>query len=240
MKNLTWYNKIGFFSNPFSIKPAAFHNELFGHNQTIKKVNEKIENSKVVFLSGNYGTGKTTVLKGIIRNFKQGKFEGKNVIYYNCNQSEKPIDYYRLLVNAGGFLRRLFRIRKKNMIILLDEIQDMNKKDMTQLKKYYTDGFFRAIVLVSKYDDVELTDELKSVIGKNKFKLENMSKNEAIKMIRKRIGDLKFISNDMIIKIFNKNENSRSFLKNCEDVCRHAFSEGDELIDECHIREALD
>ena len=63
MKKLTWYHELGFFDNPFSIKPAAFHNELMGYNQTIKEINKKVEESNIIFISGEYGTGKTTVLK---------------------------------------------------------------------------------------------------------------------------------------------------------------------------------
>ena len=85
MKKLTWFHELGFFDNPFSIKPAAFDNELMGYSQVIKEINDKVAGSYIVFISGEYGTGKTTVLKKIINEFK-GK---KQVIYYNYNQSEK-------------------------------------------------------------------------------------------------------------------------------------------------------
>ncbi|MBL7054645.1 hypothetical protein ISS05_02720 [Candidatus Woesearchaeota archaeon] len=58
-------------------------------------------------------------------------------------------------------------------------------------------------------------------------------------MIRKRIGNLKFISDKNIIRIFNKNNNLRAFLKNCEDVCRLAFENGDKEVTEKHIKKVL-
>jgi len=239
MKKLTWYHELGFFSNPFSIKPAAFHNELMGYEQIITEINERVAESGILLISGKYGTGKTTVLKKIIAEFKGGKFKGKKVIYYNCNQSEKSIDFDRLLINAGGFFRKLFRIRKKGMVILLDEMQDMNKKDLSQVKKYYNEGFFKSAILVSKMEDIKLASELEKLIGENKFKLENIGKTEAVNIIRKRIGNLKFISDQNIIKIFNENNNLRAFLKNCEDVCRHAFENGDKAVTENHIKQIL-
>jgi predicted AAA+ superfamily ATPase len=239
MKKLTWYHKVGFFNNPFSIKPAAFHNELFGNSSTISRIIKKMSEPGIVFISGEFGTGKTTVLKKLIAEFRGGIFEGKKVIYYNCNQSEKSINYDKLLVDAGNFLGKLFRFRKKNMIILLDEMQDMNKKDMEQVKKYYDDGFFKLVVLVSKYENINLTKELENETNGNKFKLGNMTKNEAIRMVRERIGTLKFISDDIIVRIFSRDENSRSFLKNCEDVCRYAFEKGDGIVEEEHISKAL-
>jgi len=229
MKKLTWYHELGFFDNPFSIKPAAFHNELMGYNQTIKEINKKVEKSNIIFISGDYGTGKTTVLKKIINEFK-GK---KQVIYYNCNRSEKSIDFDELLTNVSWW-RKLLGMRKKNMIILLDEAQDMIKKDIEQAKNYHDEGFFKSVIFVSKKEDI--TKELEELIGKNKFKLGIIDKTEAVKIVRKRIGSLKFISDQNIIKIFNKNVNPRSFLKNCEDVCRHAFENGSKEVTEEHIK----
>lgn len=234
MKKLVWYQELGFFNNPFSIKPAAFHNELMGYNQTIKEINKKVEDSNIIFISGDYGTGKTTVLKKIINEFK-GK---KRVIYYNCNQSDKSIDFDELLTNVSWW-RKLLGMRKKNMIILLDEAQDMNKKDLKQVKAYYDEGFFKSVIFVSKKEDMKLTKELEELTSKNKFKIGNIDKTEAVKIIRKRIGNLKFISDQNIIKIFNKNTNPRVLLKNCEDVCRYAFENGPKEVTEKHIKKVL-
>ena len=239
MKNLTWYDKLGFFNNPFSIKPSAFHNELFGNSSTISEIVTKMLEPEIIFISGEFGTGKTSVLKKLIAEFREGSFGNKKIIYYNCNQSEKSINYDRLLINSGGFFRRLFKIRKKNMIIFLDEMQDMNKKDMNNVKKYYDNGFFRSVVLVSKYEDVNLTDELENEIKGNKFKLDNMTKDEAVEMVRKRVGNLKFIGDKIIIKIFSKDKNCRNFLKNCEDVCKYVFEKGEKVILEEHVKEVL-
>lgn len=235
MKKLTWYNELGFFNNPFSIKPAAFHNELMGYNNIIKDINKKVDGSNIIFISGRYGTGKTTVLKRIINEFR-GK---KRVIYYNCSQSDRSIDFDKLLVNAGGLFRRLLGIRKKNMIILLDEAQDMNKKDLKEIKKYHDEGFFKSIIFVSKEDNINLPEELKEAIDKNRFNIGDIGKTEAVKLVRKRIGNLKFISDDIIIKIFNKNKNPRAFLRDCENVCRYAFENGAEKVTEKHIRMSI-
>ncbi len=235
MKKLAWYHELGFFNNPFSIKPAAFHNELMGYDTTIKEINKKVAESNIVFISGQYGTGKTTILKKIINEFK-GK---KRVIYYNCNQSDKSIDYDKLLIGAGGFFRRLLRIRKKDMIILLDEAQDMNKKDIEQVKEYYELGFFKSVILVSKKEDIDLAKELEELVGKNTFKVGDINKTDAVNMVRKRVGKLKFISDQNIINIFNKNKNPRAFLKNCEDVCRYAFEKEDKTVTEEHIKKVV-
>ena len=231
MKKLTWYHELGFFDNPFSIKPAAFHNQLMGYEQTSKDINKRVAQSNFVMISGEYGTGKTTILKKII-----GEFGGrKDVIYYNCNQSENSIDFDGLLANVSWW-RRLLGIRKKNMIILLDEAQDMNKKDLQEVKNYYDGGFFKSVIFVSRKEDIKLTEELEDLISKNNFKLGNIDKTEAVRMARKRIGNLKFISDQSIIKIFNKDNNPRAFLTNCVDACRLAFESGSKEVTDEHIQ----
>ncbi len=239
MNKVIWYQELGFFNNPFSIKPAAFHNELFGNSSVVSRIIKKIEEPGIVFISGDFGVGKTTVLKRIIGKFRGGDFGAKKIIYYNCNQSEMSIDCDRLLVNAGGFFGRLFGIKRKGMMLLLDEMQDMNKADLERVEQYYDDGFFRTVVFVSKDDSMKLTEELKNEIGGAKFKLGNMSDGEAVKMIRERIGDLKFIGDDIILKIFAKDKNSRSFLKNCEDVARVAFDAGADEVGVEHVDKVL-
>ena len=239
MNDVIWYKELGFFNNPFSIKPAVFHNELFGNSEAISKIIEKVKESGVFFISGEFGTGKTTVLKKLISEFRGGSLGEKKVIYYNCNRSDKSIDYDRMLIGANGFFGRLFGIRRKNMFILLDEMQDMNKKDLRLVKEYYDNGFFSSVVFVGTGEDLEMTEELSYLIDGNKFKLSNMTEAEAVEMVRRRIGNLKFISDEMIVKIFDEDNNSRSFLKNCEDVCRFAFESEDVFVTEEHVAEVL-
>jgi len=230
-----WYKEFGFSSNPFSIKPAVFDNEMFGNDSVTTKIVKKINDGEMVFISGEFGMGKTMILKKIVGEFRGRGLGEKRVIYYNCDSSERAIDYDSLLINAGGFLRRLFGIRKKGMILLLDEMQGMNKKDMERVKEYYDDGFFKSVVFVGKEDEAEFSDELVEAIGGNRFVLGKMSGKEAVKMVRKRIGGLKFLGDDMILKIFKKDGNSRNFLKNCEDVCRVAFEDGAKAVSAWHV-----
>ena len=239
MKNITWYHNLGFASNPFSIKASAFHNELFGNDKTLSKIKEKMLGNGMIFISGEFGTGKTSVLKKLICEFPKRKLSGKRIIYYNCNQSDLSIKYDRLIVKSGNTLQKIFKIKRKNLILFLDEMQDMSQRDLEEVKNYYEQGFFKLIIFASKYEDVKLGDELEELIGENKFKLKNMSAEEAIKMVRKRIGDLNFLSNEMVVKIFEYDQNARSFLKNCEDVCKYSFEKGNQSVTLDCIRNSL-
>jgi hypothetical protein len=77
------------------------------------------------------------------------------------------------------------------------------------------------------------------LIGKkNNYALGNISKENAIQLVRKRIGNLEFLPDNMIIKIFNKNKNPRAFLKNCEAVCREAFEDTVDKVTDKHLTAA--
>ncbi|MCK5107564.1 MAG: ATP-binding protein [Nanoarchaeota archaeon] len=234
MKKLTWYNEMGFFNNPFSIKPAAFHNTILGYDDLIDQMNQKIGESNILLLGGKYGTGKTSILKMIINEFK-GK---KRVIYYNCNNKEGPINFDKLLTNLN-FFRRIFRIKKKNMIILLDEAQDLDKKDILKIENYYEQGFFKSVLLVSQEKISALTPSIKKKFANNQFMVRDITTKKAIEIIRKRIGDIDFISDKNLTLIFNKNKNTRAFLKNCEDVFRCAYGTGENEVTEVHIKQIL-
>ena len=234
MEKQTWYNELGFEKNPFSIKPTAIE-EIIGNQKKVRDLTEKIRDSNIILIYGEYGAGKTTILKSIIKEFK-GK---RKVIYYNCNQNDRSVDFDKLLTNVGLF-RRIFRIKKKNMILFLDESQDLNLKDMERIKDYFYKDFFKSVVLVSKQEDLKLTDELNALIGDNKFKINSLNRDDAIKIVRKRIDDKMFISDNNIARIFAKNKNPRGFLKNCEDVCKYAFEKGKQAVSEEDIREVLE
>jgi predicted AAA+ superfamily ATPase len=235
MKKEAWYNHLGFYNNPFSIKPSAFNDELEGDNDNVVEINIKIMKSEFVLIYGPYGSGKTSILKKIINEFK-GR---KQLIYYNCNQSEAPINYDKLLIKSGGFLRRLFRIRKKNMILLLDEASLLNKRDLNLIKKYHQDKFFKSVVFVSKLEDIRFLKEITSLVGKNTFRINELKKEEAISLIRKRIGYLDFLTDSIIEYIFSKDKNPRMFLKNCEDVARYAFEQKAEQATKAHVQKVL-
>jgi len=235
MKAKLWYNDLGFSENPLTIKPAKFSTEIFGHKFTIDDITEKVHDSNVILVTGEYGTGKTSIVKKIISEFR-GKLR---IAYYNCNRSYKTIDFDRILRMAGGFFHWLFRIRKKGILLILDEAQDLNKKDMEKVAEYYEKGFFKSVVLATKGNDIQLTDSLKKLVEGNTFRITNINASDAVRLVRDRVGNTKFISDKLLVEIFQRNKNPRKFLKNCEEVFRAAFSQGSKSVQKRHVEEVL-
>lgn len=228
-----WYKEFGFYNNPFSIKPLAFHDEIIGNS--VRDMISKIEKGNIIFIEGEYGNGKTSVLKRILREFGGSR----RLVYYSCNRTEKYIDFDNLLVGRYGFIGRLFRIKPKDMILLLDEAQELSAEDADKLKNYYKRNFWSIVLVGHKYDGLQING-LKEAIGDNVISLRKLNADEAIRLIRRRIGNLNFLPDNVIKVIFEKSKmNPRRLLKNCEEVCKYSYSKGARQVMLEHVNKVL-
>jgi hypothetical protein len=226
-KKEVWFKGLGFHNNPFSIKPAAFHDRVFGYDKAIDDISYGILNKKLIIVQGKYGSGKSSILKRLINDFG-GK---KQVIYYSCNRIDQRLNIKALLNGRYGTLGKFFNLKPKNMILFLDEAQDLGEKDFQKLYSYYQEGFFKAIVLVGQgIEKSNIPSEFNSKI--EEVSIGTIEVNTAVKVIRKRIGSLELLSDEFIKELFMKsNSNIRMLLKNCEEACRIAIERGKRSVD---------
>ncbi len=226
---MTWFEELGFISNPFTIKPQESFEDFFGHKEVIENLLEKVDDGVIVIVKGKYGTGKTSISKAIIDEFG-GK---RKVAYYSCYGSEKHIDYDSILANGGNFLSRLFGIRTKNMVLLLDEAHNMMIKDLEELPEYYNKEFFKSIIIVTSRPKFKFPEEVEELVSDdNRFELKMFSDKDAVKLVKNRLEDEEDFMPDKIIKeIHNKSSTPREFLMNCEDACRHAVERGSDIVE---------
>lgn len=230
-----WYRQLGFHNNPLSIKPAAFYDELLGCDNIVRKVNRAISTRKVVFVEGEYGNGKSTLLRRIIN-----RFGGRGrVIYFSCNRIEKSLNIEKLLRGRYGLIGKLLNMKARGMILLLDEAHWLTKDDYARLVRYYRSGNFSSMVFVGKEFNQEIfPDGLKSVL--EHIRLGYVSEEDAVRIIRKRVGNLPILGDDVIRSIFAKSGyNVRLLLKNCELLCRHAFERDEDSVTVAMVDEML-
>ena len=230
-----WYKRFGFKVNPFTIKPGVLHDEVIAYD--LESLFSKIDYGEVIFIEGPYGTGKSTILKHIINKFG-GK---KQVAYYSANRKGKPIDFYSLLKGKYGAVGRMFKGLPRDMILLLDEADSMSEEDFDNLKEYYEQGNFKSIVMVAdNFDKLNITDYFFELVKENIISLTELDESEAVMLVRARVGDLEFLPDDVIKKIHSlSGKNPRALLKNCEDVCRHAYNHGADSVNQQHVQKAL-
>jgi Cdc6-like AAA superfamily ATPase len=225
-----WYEKLGFFENPFSIKPIHSNEELFGYDKEIKEVISLIKQGEIFIIKGDFGLGKTTIIKHIIDRFG-GK---KKLIYCSCNRYNNDLDVENLIIGAGSLYSRLIKKKKRNLILLLDEIQDLSRDEINEVFEAYMDNFFKSIVMISA-DDITLPKEIEKKV-KKEIVLKGIDEEHALSIVKNRLDGLGVIDEKIVKKVFNiSGGNPRVFLSNCEDVCKHAFDLGDEKVTEKHL-----
>ncbi len=233
--NNLWYKELGFRNNPFTIKPGVLNDEIIAYD--LEELFNKIDYGEVIFVEGPYGTGKSTILKNIINEFGGNK----QVVYYSANRKEGTVDFYGLLKGKYGAIGRMFKSLPRDMILLLDEADALQEDDFENLREYYEQGNFKSIVLVADdFDKLNITDYFFNLVKDNVISLTELDEGEAVMLVRSRVGDVDVMDDSVIKKVFRlSGKNPRTFLKNCEDVCRYAHKHGADKVTEQHVEKAL-
>ena len=231
--NKIWYKELGFHSNPFSIKPAAFHDQAIGYEKVVDEISYGILNKKIIIVDGDYGNGKSTILRRLLNDFG-GK---KQVIYYSCNRIDGRLDVKELLNGRYGVVGKWFDMKPKDMILLLDEAQDLDSKDYERIYPYYQEGYIKSVVLMGKGIKKEnIISGLKSNL--EEVGMGKLNEDLAVLIIRKRIGDIPLLSDAIIRKVYQKTgDNVRTLLKTCEDLSKLSVDAGRRKVTEEFVKQ---
>ena len=228
-----WFRTLGFYNNPFSIKPAAFSDEVIGYN--LDEVFDKIDSGKIVYVIGGFGTGKTTLMKHIIRRFG-GR---RQVVHVTRSTSEESMNTEKILRGKYGFCGKFFRGLPSQMILLVDEAQDITNEDSEQLLKHYQRGNIKSVVFFGAHIAKQsFVKDMEQLLNGNTINLNALTDDQAVSLIRRRIGSSKMISDSMIKRIVDSSSgNPRTLLENCEDACRLAAASGSREVGERQLEE---
>jgi len=219
-----WYKKLGFFENPFTIKPAAFSFDIIGYDELLKEMFYRIRTGKMTFVEAPLGFGKTSTMLHIINEFK-GR---KKVAYFACNRLDRDLNVEELLVGRYGFWGKLFNMMPKDMIVLLDEVQDFTKVNNERVKNYYDNDNIKSVVFTGiSFKKSGLSSSIKDRIGRDGLiKLHKLSYKDAVTVVKTRIGSDEILDNKSIMKVFAISDfGVRRMLQNLDKLCRHVVNE---------------
>lgn len=210
---MEWYEEIEFDENPFKQE-----SKLIGFEDVVNELNYAIVSGSMIFIEGERGSGKTKLLKEAIRKFGG---HGK-IIYVNGRELHTELNVERLLKNRHGVLGRVFNQKPKGMILLLDDVEHISKRNCERIKYYFDQNYLRSVVFASKsLADAGLSDSVKQRLWKV-LRLHELTNYEAVQLVRTKVGN--DMLNDRAIKeIFRLSDrNPKKFLENCEKVCKVA------------------
>ncbi len=212
-----WYESLNLKSNPF--EDNGWETELIGYSNEIEEIFYRIASGSMVYIEGGNGLGKTALLKKVIAQFKGiGK-----VVYLNGN-NVKEIDIEGVLINSNGFFGKLLKKLPDGMILLLDDVNYLSKKNCERLKYFYDQNYVKSIIFTGDgFEKANFTESLKERISKV-IKLNGINEDEILELVESRLGEKEVFDNPELVKeIWGKSgKNFKKFFKNCELLCQRA------------------
>ena len=231
---MEWYEKLDFDEDPFSTDPKENHDKLVNMEEGIEEMLYRIDSGSILVIEGGSGRGKTTLL--MVATKKYGGH--KNVAYVDCKILDKNLNITHVLQDRYGLFGRLFNKKPKNMILLLDNVQELSRRNTERLKYYFDQNYIKSIIFTTeKYSNAKFSESLKDRIGKRVIKIPEPEEYDATEIIRKRIGDSELFNDELIKKIFKMADNSpKRLLEYCSKVAQAAAKKGRKRVQQIDLK----
>ncbi|MDI3473902.1 MAG: Double zinc ribbon [Candidatus Woesearchaeota archaeon] len=235
---MEWFKEKGFEDNPLGIDTVGTIYDMADRENETKELLDRILSKNIVVIEGGQGVGKTMLLMYVVDNFK-GK--GK-VIYVNARNLNKKLDIEELLRKRYGFVKgRILGRMPKDMILLLDNVESISKKNCEKIRYYYDEDYLSSVVLTcTNYEKLDITDALRSRIGKRVIKLKPMPKDVFVEMVVERIEASPLLPREFIEKAYDiEPGNIKKALVILDKACEYAFNAGKEEVDDDEFKKAI-
>ena len=208
---MEWYEELDFDENPFTTET-----KFVGNEDVLKEAVYAIVSGNMIVLEGSDGSGKSKILKEIIK-----KFGGYGrIAYLNAKTLDRELNIEEVLAKKNGVLGFLFKKYPKNMILLLDDVEHLSPKNMERIKYFFDTNNLRAVIITTKnFENLKLTESVKQRI-RTVIPLHALSEFEAVQVVRDKVGE--HVLTDRVLKETYKcsERNMQKFLSNCELVCK--------------------
>ncbi|MDD5331291.1 MAG: ATP-binding protein [Candidatus Nanoarchaeia archaeon] len=230
-----WYKRYGFRDNPFDIK---FNPNLIGVEDQQKKLMDYVIGGNICFVTGESGTGKTSLLKWL-----ELKIKSHTPVYIDCEGLDENFNFEEYLKQHNTLFRSFFKEYPKNIVLLLDEAQASKETLKGLLKLHWENRYIKSIVIsqIPKLDN--FSKAFRSRIGERVVEMKPLTRRDAKDLLNSRIKGKNLFTEDGINYIFKRSGGvPRKFLETCERVCIELDRRGlrKEFIDEAEVYAALE
>jgi len=231
------YEETDYYEDIFSTKPKSYM-PLVGYDKILSDLIYFVSSGSMVFIEGEEGMGKTSLLLKLIKEFRGLK----RVIYLDCQKLKQRVNIEKLLTARYGLMGRVFKILPSNMIVLLDNIGYLSKKNSERIKYFFDQNHIKSVVFTSdSWNQVQIPESLRHRIGKRRIELPRLNNNTGAKILFSRIEENDLMDNVTVNKLYSLSHyNPKEFLVNCMNVFKTAESSGKKKIFVPNLREILD
>ena len=225
---MNWYEHHGYAEDPFKVSDGPI-DKAVNLNKPTSELLYNVEAGNMVVIEGGKGTGKTTLLSAVIEHFRGER----KVVYFDCSKDD--VDIKKLMQGKYGVIGRLFNLTPKGMVLLLDNFKGVSKKEMERAKFFYDNNYIRSIVFTGTASN--LAENIADRVGERIIKLKALGVNDAVELVKNRLGTLDFLSAKIVKKLHKKSKSDTVlFLENCSKACAAATKAGDKLVKDSHLK----
>ncbi len=209
---MEWFEELDFEANPFNPDVLNSNLQLIDRDKESKEILYRIISGSMLVIEGSQGFGKTSLLKYAIDNFR-GK--GK-VVYIDAKKLSKRFNINRC-------------IKKKGMILLLDNVQWLTKFNDERIKYLYDEDFIKAVIFATNdYKACEFSESLRERIGKNIIRLPEISETMAVQIATERLNGKDILPEKILKPLFKQSLNMKNFIANCNLLCEQVVKSGND------------
>ena len=180
----TWYEELGFDTNPLDTRPNP---DLVGLDEEAERLKNHILKEELCFLNGLTGSGKTSLLLKI-----QNELRGHKFIYLDAQDLPKDFNLEEELKGKRSFFDKITfkQFPRKKPILLIDEFQSTNPNLILEARGKWEsqERKIKSIVIaqISKYLD-NVSDSFKDRLGSRIVTLKQLDDFDMRKVLEKRL-----------------------------------------------------
>ena len=229
---MEWFEELGFDSNPFDASLEASAKYAVGLDKPLEELEYFVDSGSVVFVEGPLGSGKSVLL------WKLADRLWGRAVYVDHSAGEP--DVRSIMRKKTSFLDRVFGKTPRGIVLLIDNLANLSPLSpaaMGQLKYHYDNNYLGAVVFAgASFLSAGLSPALVDRIGSRVIKLSAIAENDAVLMVRNRLGSSAFLGDDPIRKLYKMSgKDPKRFLQLCEDACKAAVASKSEAVSNEHI-----
>lgn len=231
---MEWYEELGFENNPFDNSPDFAARFAVGLEGPLGELEYHVSSGSLVFVEGTAGSGKTVLLR------KLAKQVGGKAVYVDRSAGE--IDVRSITRRKASLLDKLLGRQPKNLVLMIDSTASLSANTMDLLKYHYDSNSFGSIIFAgSSLKSARLSPALVDRIGSRVVKLRQLSEEDAVAMVRKRLGSSgssNILGDGAVRRLYKMSgKNSAKLLQLCEKACKAVVaSKSSEVNDELLVK----
>ncbi len=227
---MSWFEELGFDENPFDTSPEYSAKSSAGLQKPLAEIEYFISSGSVVFVEGPPGSGKSVLLAKL-----SGMLGGRAV---RIDASQGEINLRSVVRSKTSLLGRIFGTGPKNLVLMVDNSSYLPAATLDLLKYYYDNNQFGAVILAGpSIRTARLSASVLDRIGNRIVRLEPLSEDDAVLIVRQRLGSSEVLSDDLVRKIYKlSGKNAKRFLQMCENACKAAVASKSSTVNEEHLQ----